>query len=184
MRKVIFSLLCGVIFLTILSGCKIADSGVLKADSTGATAREGISQKHQITPPNIEKESENMIKSIINTGNAPEAIGPYSQGVKLGDLVFVSGQLPIDPATGIMAEGISEQTRQSLQNVKAILEEAGVSLEKVVKTTVFLKDMNEFAGMNEVYKEFFKGDYPARSTVQVARLPKDASVEIEVIASF
>lgn len=123
------------------------------------------------------------MKKIITTGNAPGAIGPYSQAIAANGFVYVSGQLPISPATGIMPEGAAEQTRASLNNVKAILEEAGASMDQVVKTLVFLKDMNDFAAMNEVYATFFKeGSYPARSAVQVAKLPKDALVEIEVVA--
>ena len=123
------------------------------------------------------------MKKIIATNNAPAAIGPYSQGIQIGNLVYTSGQLPIDVATGTMPETIEEQTRFSLGNVKAILEEAGSGMNKVIKTTVFLKDMNDFAAMNEVYKSFFEeGNYPARSAVQVARLPKDALVEIEAVA--
>ena len=121
---------------------------------------------------------------IVHTPLAPAAIGPYSQGIAVGDLVFTSGQLPIDPATGAFAgEDIATQTRQSLTNVKSILAEAGLGMDKVVKTTVFLSDMNNFGAMNEVYATFFgEGGYPARSAVEVARLPKDALVEIEVIA--
>ena len=121
--------------------------------------------------------------NAISTTNAPAAIGPYSQAIKVGELVFVSGQLPIDPATGAFAEGgINELTRQSLTNMKAILEEAGTSMANVVKTTVFLADMNDFAAMNEVYAEFFAAPFPARSAVAVKTLPKDALVEIECIA--
>ena len=121
------------------------------------------------------------IKSI-STEKAPAAIGPYSQGVRIGNLVFTSGQIPVNPATGQMAETIEEQTKQSLENVKAILEAEGLSMDKVVKTTVFLSDMNNFAKMNEVYKTYFTINLPARSAVQAARLPKDALVEIEAIA--
>ena len=121
--------------------------------------------------------------NAISTTNAPAAIGPYSQAIKVGELVFVSGQLPIDPATGAFAEGgIKERTRQSLTNMKAILEEAGTSMANVVKTTVFLADMNDFAAMNEVYAEFFAAPFPARSAVAVKTLPKGALVEIECIA--
>ena len=125
------------------------------------------------------------MKTAISTDKAPGAIGPYSQGIKTGNLVFVSGQLPIDPATGAMPETIEEMTRQSLTNAKNILEQAGSSMDKVVKTTVFLKDMNDFAAMNGVYGTFFtEGSYPARSAIEVARLPKDAKIEIEVIAEL
>ena len=121
--------------------------------------------------------------NAISTTNAPAAIGPYSQAIKVGELVFVSGQLPIDPATGAFAEGgIKELTRQSLTNMKAILEEAGTSMANVVKTTVFLADMNDFAAMNEVYAEFFAAPFPARSAVAVKTLPRGALVEIECIA--
>ena len=123
------------------------------------------------------------MKEIISTKNAPGAIGPYSQAVKVGNFIFASGQIPLDPVTGVFPEGIEAQTRQALTNAKNILEAAGTSLDKAVKTTVFLKDMNDFAAMNAVYAEFFsEGSYPARSAVQVARLPKDAGVEIEIIA--
>ena len=125
------------------------------------------------------------MKNIISTEKAPAAIGPYSQGIsaQLGNITITSGQLPIDPATGAFAEGgIAGQTRQSLENVKAVLAADGCTLEDVIKTTVFLKDMNDFAAMNEVYATFFPTNPPARSAVEVARLPKDAMVEIEAIA--
>lgn len=125
------------------------------------------------------------MKAIISTDRAPAAIGPYAQAVRTSGLVITSGQLPIDPATGAFPEGIQAQTRQSLTNVKAILEEAGLTMDAVLKTTVFLSDMNNFGAMNEVYASFFtEGSYPARSAVEVARLPKDALVEIEVIAAL
>ena len=121
----------------------------------------------------------------IHTETAPKAIGPYSQAIKVGNLVFASGQVPIVPATGEFVEGgIKEQTRQSLTNAKAILEEAGTSLSKVVKTTVYLSDMANFAAMNEVYAEFFTQPYPARSAVAVKTLPKNALVEVECIAEL
>ena len=123
-----------------------------------------------------------MMKTI-STKKAPAAIGPYSQAIQVGNLVYTSGQIPIDPATGAFAEGgIKEQTRQSLTNVKAILNEAGLDLNNVVKTTVFMADMNDFADMNAVYAEFFSEPYPARSAVAVKTLPKGALVEIEVVA--
>ena len=123
------------------------------------------------------------MKEIIASENAPAAIGPYSQAIKVGGLLFVSGQLPIDMATGVFPADIKEQTKASLTNAGTILEKAGSILHKAVKTTVFLSDMNNFGAMNEVYASFFpNGGYPARSAVQVARLPKDALVEIEVIA--
>ena len=125
------------------------------------------------------------MKNIISTEKAPAAIGPYSQGIsaQLGNITITSGQLPIDPATGAFAEGgIAGQTRQSLENVKAVLSADGFGLEDVIKTTVFLKDMNDFGAMNEVYATYFASNPPARSAVEVARLPKDALVEIEAIA--
>ena len=123
--------------------------------------------------------------NAIQTGMAPAAIGPYSQAIDSGaGIVFVSGQLPIDPSTGAFPEGgIKEQTRQSLANAKAILEAAGLGLENVVKTTVFLADMGDFAAMNEVYAQFFTAPFPARSAVAVKTLPKGAMVEIECIAA-
>ena len=125
-----------------------------------------------------------MEKAIISSSKAPAAIGPYSQAVIGNGTLYVSGQLPIDPATGVMPEDVSAQTKQSLTNGKAILEAAGGTMADVVKTTVFLADMNDFAAMNAVYATFFpEGACPARSAVQVARLPKDAKVEIEFIAN-
>ena len=124
-----------------------------------------------------------MEKQIISTIKAPAALGPYSQAVKVGNMIYTSGQLAINAATGeFINDDIKKATAQSLDNVKAILEEAGTSLDKVVKTLVFLKDMNDFADMNEVYSQYFSANPPARSCVQVAKLPKDALVEIEVIA--
>ncbi|MBR4908249.1 MAG: RidA family protein [Acidaminococcaceae bacterium] len=124
-----------------------------------------------------------MSKDIIATKNAPGAIGPYSQGIRANGFVFASGQIGLDPATGEFVKGgIVEQSRQALLNVKNVLEAAGSGVDKAVKTTVFLKDINDFAAMNAVYSEFFKTDCPARSAVQVAALPKGALVEIEVIA--
>lgn len=119
----------------------------------------------------------------ITTSKAPGAIGPYSQAIRTGNLVFVSGQLPVDPASGNFAEGgIKELTRQSLLNVKHILEEAGTDMAHVVKTTVFLADMADFADMNEVYAQFFEAPFPARSAVAIKTLPKNARVEIECVA--
>ena len=118
----------------------------------------------------------------ISTTNAPGAIGPYSQGVETGGLVFVSGQIPVPPNDGTIPEGIKAQTEQSLENVKAVLEEAGSGLGHVLKTTVFLKNMDDFADMNEVYAKYFTTPYPARAAVQVAKLPKDVLVEIEAVA--
>ena len=124
-----------------------------------------------------------MDKIIISTIKAPAALGPYSQAVKVGNMLYTSGQLALNAATGeFVNDDIKKATAQSLDNVKAILEEAGTSLDKVVKTLVFLKDMNDFAAMNEVYAQYFTENPPARSCVEVAKLPKDALVEIEVIA--
>ncbi len=123
-----------------------------------------------------------MNKQTITTQNAPGAIGPYSQAVKLGNLIFTSGQLPINTQSGELVADIEGATKQSLDNVKAILESAGSSMDKIVKTVVFLRDMNDFVAMNAVYATYFPTNPPARSAVQVARLPKDAILEIEAIA--
>lgn len=123
-----------------------------------------------------------MSKKILETKNAPGAIGPYSQGVEANGLVITSGQLPINPETGKLITEIKSATKQSLENCKAILEAAGLTMDNVIKTTVFLRDMNDFAAMNEAYAEYFKQNPPARSAVQVAKLPKDGILEIEVIA--
>ena len=124
-----------------------------------------------------------MTNQVIHTENAPAAIGPYSQAVKAGNLLFVSGQVPFVPETMEIVEGdVKAQTAQSLKNVQAILAEAGLDFSHVVKSTVFIKDMNEFAQINEVYAEFFGENKPARACVEVARLPKDVKVEIELIA--
>lgn len=124
-----------------------------------------------------------MEKHIINTSKAPAALGPYSQAVKVGNLLYTSGQLAINAATGeFINDDIKKATAQSLDNVKALLDEAGTTLDKVVKTLVLLKDMNDFADMNEVYSQYFSTNPPARSCVQVSKLPKDALLEIEVIA--
>jgi 2-iminobutanoate/2-iminopropanoate deaminase len=123
------------------------------------------------------------VKEIISTENAPGAIGPYSQAVKVGGMVFCSGQIPIDVATGeFVSNDVAEQTHQVLKNLSAVLEAAGSGLNNVVKTTVFLADMNDFTAMNEVYAEYFSDNKPARATVQAARLPRDARVEIDCIA--
>jgi 2-iminobutanoate/2-iminopropanoate deaminase len=124
------------------------------------------------------------VKAIISTDGAPRAIGPYSQAIRAGELVFASGQIPIDPVTGeFVPGGIAEQTEQVLRNLTAVFEAAGVTMTQVVKTTVFLVDMDDFTAMNEVYGRFFGSEPPARATVQAARLPRDARVEIEAIAS-
>lgn len=123
-----------------------------------------------------------MTKEVINTNNAPEAIGPYSQVVIVGDFVYTSGQIPLNLATGELVTDIKLATKQSMENIKAILEEAGTSLNNVVKTSIFLKDLNDFEAVNEVYGTYFIENKPARSCVQVAKLPKDAVIEIEAIA--
>jgi 2-iminobutanoate/2-iminopropanoate deaminase len=131
----------------------------------------------------LRKETIETVKQIIATEHAPQAIGPYSQAIVANGFVFASGQIPIDPATGQFVEGgIVEQTGQVLRNISNLLEAAGTNLARVVKTTVFLADMNDFAAMNEAYARFFGAEPPARSTVQAARLPRDARVEIEVVA--
>ncbi len=123
------------------------------------------------------------MKEIISTENAPGAIGPYSQAIKAGNMIFCSGQIPIDPATGeFVSDDVAEQTEQVLKNLKAVLEAAGATLADVVKTGVFLADMNDFAVMNEVYAKYFDANKPARATVQAARLPRDTRVEIDCIA--
>ena len=125
-----------------------------------------------------------MKRRVVSTEAAPKAIGPYSQAVWAGDFLFCSGQIPLDPATGSMVTGgIAEQTTRVLENIRGLLQSQGLGFENVVKSTVFLSDMANFAAMNEVYATYFKKDAPARSTVQVARLPKDALVEIEVVAA-
>ena len=123
------------------------------------------------------------MKEAIATANGPAAIGPYSQAVKDGDLIFVSGQLPIDPKTGeFPSDNVQDQTKQSLENVKAILAAAGYGMENVLKTTVYLADISDFAEMNDVYAQYFSEPYPARAAFQVAAIPKGAKVEIEVVA--
>jgi 2-iminobutanoate/2-iminopropanoate deaminase len=129
------------------------------------------------------KDSSATVRQIVRTDQAPDAIGPYSQAVTTNGFVFTSGQIPIDPATGQFVPGeIAEQTQQVLKNLAAVLESAGSSLQQVVKTTVYLADMQDFTAMNEVYATFFGAEPPARSTVQAARLPRDARVEIDVVA--
>ncbi len=125
-----------------------------------------------------------MPKSAVSSPNAPTAIGPYSSALRAGQLLFVSGQVPVDPSTGAMVEGtIGDQTRRVLENLRALVEAAGLSMTQVVRTTVFLADMNDFSAMNEVYKSFFSEPYPARSTVQAARLPRDSRIEIDAVVS-
>jgi 2-iminobutanoate/2-iminopropanoate deaminase len=126
-----------------------------------------------------------MSKSIVSTDKAPKAIGPYSQAVRMGDLMFISGQIPLDPATNQMVRGdIKAQTRRVLENIRGVAQSQGLALDNVVKTTVYMTNLGDFAAMNEVYGEFFAVNAPARATVQVSRLPKDALVEIEAIAMF
>ncbi|ABX02796.1 MAG TPA: RidA family protein [Herpetosiphon sp.] len=123
-----------------------------------------------------------MTREVISTPNAPAAIGPYSQAIAIDGLLFCSGQIPLDPATGQVIEGdVTAQTRRVMENIRAVLTAANTSFEKVVKTTIFLADMNDFAAVNAVYGEYFPENPPARSTVQVARLPRDVQVEVEVI---
>lgn len=123
------------------------------------------------------------MKSIISTDKAPQAIGPYSQAIEFNGMIFTSGMIPINPADGTLVTGsVEEQAEQALKNLKALVEESGSSMEQVVKTTVFIKDMNDFAKINEVYARYFTKNYPSRSCVEVARLPKDVLVEIEAIA--
>lgn len=123
-----------------------------------------------------------MKKEIISTDMAPKAIGPYSQAVKVGNFLFISGQIPIDPKTGELIEGnIKEQTKRVLENLKGIIESLGGSLENIIKTTVFLKNIEDFHDMNEIYAEYFKENPPARSTIEVSRLPRNVSIEIEAI---
>ena len=123
------------------------------------------------------------MKKQINTEKAPAAIGPYSQGISFGDLIFLSGQIPVNPATKELVKGITEETTQVFENIKALLEEANSSFDKVLKCSVFLKSMDDFKAMNDVYGKYFKEPYPAREAVQVAKLPLDVSVEISVIAT-
>ena len=123
-----------------------------------------------------------MEKKIISTDKAPAAIGPYSQAVEVNGLIYTSGMIPVIPETGEIVKGIEAQARQALTNVKSLLEAAGSGMDKVIKTTVFIKDMNDFAKVNEVYASFFMGDFPARSCVEVARLPKDVLIEMEAVA--
>ncbi len=122
------------------------------------------------------------MKTVLSSSNAPAAIGPYSQGMCAGNLVITSGQIPVNPQTGLIPEGIEAQTRQAMENVLAVLAEAGATAENIIKTTVFLNNMDDFAAMNGVYASFFAADPPARSAVEVARLPKDCPIEIEAIA--
>lgn len=124
-----------------------------------------------------------MSKKVISTSNAPAAIGPYSQAIEVNGFIYASGQIPVIPETGEIPEGIEAQARQALTNVKALMEAAGLTMANIIKTSVFIKDMNDFAKVNEIYASFFTGDYPARSCVEVARLPKDVLIEVEVIAA-
>lgn len=123
-----------------------------------------------------------MNKEVISTTNAPAAIGPYSQGISLENLIFVSGQIPVNPETGEISTDIKEQTKQSMKNIQNILKESGSSLDDVVKVTIFITDLSNFTDVNEVYGSFFTGNYPARSCVEVSKLPKGVGIEIEAIA--
>jgi 2-iminobutanoate/2-iminopropanoate deaminase len=122
------------------------------------------------------------MKQAVKTDKAPQAIGPYSQGMRIGNLIFTSGQIPAEPSCGAIASGIEEQTRRAIENVKAVLEAGGAGLSDVVITTVYIKDMNDYAKINEIYSEYFKEPYPARSCVEVSRLHKDVLLEIEAVA--
>lgn len=123
------------------------------------------------------------MKKVISTPKAAAAIGPYSQAIEINNMIFTSGIIPINPANGTLVDGsVEEQTKQVFDNMKGLLEDAGTSLDKVIKTTVFIKNMNDFSRVNEVYASYFDGDYPARSCVEVARLPKDVLIEVEAIA--
>jgi len=125
------------------------------------------------------------LKEALSTDRAPKAIGPYSQAIRVGQLLFLSGQIPLDPATGQMVGGdVAAQTRRVMENLSAVLESAGLSFANVARTTIFLADLNDFAAVNDVYGSYFSEPYPARATVQVARLPRDARVEIDAIASY
>lgn len=123
------------------------------------------------------------MKTVISTDKAPAAIGPYSQAIEVNGMVYTSGVIPVNPATGEIPEGVKAQAQQALSNLAALLESAGTSMENVVKTTVFIKEMNDFGTINEIYATYFKGAFPARSCVEVARLPKDVQLEIEAIAT-
>lgn len=123
------------------------------------------------------------MKTVISTEKAPAAIGPYSQAIEVNGMVYTSGVIPVDPATGEIPEGVKAQAAQALSNLSALLEAAGTSMENVVKTTVFIKEMNDFGTINEIYATYFSGAFPARSCVEVARLPKDVQLEIEAIAT-
>jgi len=133
----------------------------------------------------VDGKKEEIMKEIISTDKAPAAIGPYSQAVKIGGLLFTSGMIPIDPATNTLVEGgIEVQAERALENVKALLEASGTSMDKVVKTVVFIKNMDDFAKVNEIYAKYFTSNYPARSCVEVARLPKDVLIEMEAVAEI
>ncbi len=126
-----------------------------------------------------------MEKTIVSTKKAPAALGPYSQAVKVGNLLFTSGQIPLDPATGeLVVDDIKKATERSMENLRAVLDEAGTSFDKVIKAVIFLKDMNDFASVNEVYGKYFTSNPPARSCVQVAKLPKDVPIEIELVVTL
>ncbi len=137
----------------------------------------------KISPLSLKQSGLIIMDKVIETPDAPPAIGPYSQGMRFDNLVFTSGQLPIDPETGEVSEDTKQQAHQCLKNLKAVLEAAGSGMNRVKKVTVFVRDMDEFSNINEVYKQYFKVPFPARSLVEVARLPKDVKVEIEALAT-
>ncbi|MDX1951468.1 MAG: RidA family protein [Verrucomicrobiota bacterium] len=133
----------------------------------------------------MRRENQKMRRQIINPKTSPKPVGPYSHAVRIGDLLYCSGQIPLDPASGnLVSGGIEQQTDRVLQNVQAILQDQGLGFVDVIKTTVFMTNLEQFAAMNAVYARYFKSDYPARSTVQVSALPKGASVEIEIVAHY
>jgi 2-iminobutanoate/2-iminopropanoate deaminase len=164
----------------LVSGCNLFIERIKKEKIEIETADEKI-QRRKYKKINRKKRGI-VMKKQIETNDAPSAIGPYSQGISAGGLVFLSGQLPVDPKDGRIPSGIILQTKRVFENISAVLKARGLSLENVVKTTVFLKNMGDFSAMNGVYGEYFKECYPARSTVEVARLPKDVLIEIEAIA--
>ena len=172
--------------ITICKGCLDNQHTECRPYSINGTPSLPSSERFWYNPEFVytaKNEAINTVKEIIQTTQAPQAIGPYSQAIKSNGLVFASGQIPTDPQTGqFVPGGIEEQTEQVLKNLAAVLEAAGSGLNKVVKTTVFLLDMQDFGAMNEVYGRFFTEEAPARATVQAARLPRDARVEIEAIA--
>jgi 2-iminobutanoate/2-iminopropanoate deaminase len=168
-----------------LAGDPVSGGKTLLAAAAESTLRRQQKIGAAIFPPPLYNRA--MTRSIISTELAPAAIGPYAQAVRVGNLIFTSGQIPIDPTSQqVVAGGIAEQTKRVLENIKAILEEAGSSLDSVVKTTVYLKDLGDFSAMNAVYSEYleFDGEAPARTTVEVSRLPRNTLIEIEAVAEL